>query len=568
MTTVNSKIVKQFFVIILMGVVTLAGCEDAESFFKTGEFRFLSPEKVIARPADSQVSMIIDSMSELDKSSDVYPNAVRPGAADWEYFDTDYNIGPGDYLDISILDLYADGMETLLRREVSDSGYIDLPQLKERIKAEGMDQTQLTKAIEQAYQEVGILRDPVISVTILQRRQQTFCVLGSVVRPGTYNIVRRDMRLMEALALAGGIAQSSIEYIYVIRHAPAVRKSEVEKQKEALKAGPATVPHPQTPPAAVSPPKRQEQLKDIGNVLNGSAARPAEQQPEVASADATMCMYTETASGPPPPRLETAAASLPAELETAATLPAETNKTSPRWVFQDGKWVKITAPAPKPKPRLVRPPRPVVRPPRPVTRPARPVTRPARPKLTAPSRPRRKGKDPFGWAAMEKTDKSRVIAVNLKKLEQGDYRMNIVVRENDIVQVPQLEIGEFYMMGEVLRPGVYSLTGRKVTIKMAMAAAGNLGPLAWPENSVLIRRIGKNQEQMIPLNIENILRGIDPDVYLKKDDVIAVGTHWSSTFLAVLRNAFRMTYGFGFIYDRNFADPLLLTPNSRRFKAL
>ena len=121
---------------------------------------------------------------------------------------------------------------------------------------------------------------------------------------------------------------------------------------------------------------------------------------------------------------------------------------------------------------------------------------------------------------------------------------------------------------EVLRPGAYALTGRKLTIKMAMAAAGNLGPLAWPENSVLIRRVGRNQEQMIPLNIENIMRGLDAEIYLKPNDVIAVGTAWQSTLLAVMRNAFRMTYGFGFIYDRNFADNLEgdVYPNSKRFK--
>ena len=35
----------------------------------------------------------------------------------------------------------------------------------------------------------------------------------------------------------------------------------------------------------------------------------------------------------------------------------------------------------------------------------------------------------------------------------------------------------------------------------------------------------------------------------------------------MLRNAFRMTYGFGFIYDRNFSDPILpgYTPKSNRF---
>ena len=120
-------------------------------------------------------------------------------------------------------------------------------------------------------------------------------------------------------------------------------------------------------------------------------------------------------------------------------------------------------------------------------------------------------------------------------------------------------------MGEVMRPGVYSLAGRKVTIKMAMAAAGNLGPLAWPENAVLIRRVGKAEEQMHPLNIEKILRGQEEDFFLKPNDVIAVGTDARATFLAVLRNAFRMTYGFGFIYDRNFAVPAFRGLDGNRF---
>ena len=143
--------------------------------------------------------------------------------------------------------------------------------------------------------------------------------------------------------------------------------------------------------------------------------------------------------------------------------------------------------------------------------------------------------------------------------------MNIVIRNNDIVHVPTLEVGEFYVMGEVLRPGVYSLTGRQITVKMAMAASGNLSALAWPENSILIRRIDGRQEQIIPLDLEAILQGEDPDVFLKPNDVIAVGTEVRSSFFAVMRNAFRMTYGFGFIYDRNFDDVRNVTPTSRRF---
>jgi 5-formyltetrahydrofolate cyclo-ligase len=48
--------------------------------------------------------------------------------------------------------------------------------------------------------------------------------------------------------------------------------------------------------------------------------------------------------------------------------------------------------------------------------------------------------------------------------------------------------------------------------------------------------------------------GLDPDLFIKPHDQIRVGTHAIAPFLAAIRNSFRMTYGFGFVYDRNFAD--------------
>ena len=175
--------------------------------------------------------------------------------------------------------------------------------------------------------------------------------------------------------------------------------------------------------------------------------------------------------------------------------------------------------------------------------------------------------DPFKWDAGDDSEAVRIIAIDLKRLSNGEPRMNIVVQDEDVIHIPPLEIGEFYVMGEVQRPGVFSLTGRKITIKMAIAAAGNFGPLAWPENAVLIRRIGVASEQMVPLNIERIFRGEQNDLYLKANDVIAVGTDIRAPFLAVLRNAFRMTYGFGFIYDRNFGatSSWETNRNSQRF---
>jgi hypothetical protein len=162
--------------------------------------------------------------------------------------------------------------------------------------------------------------------------------------------------------------------------------------------------------------------------------------------------------------------------------------------------------------------------------------------------------DPFGWRQFDMSHLARIIAINLPKLKAAEARMNIIIRNGDVIQVPPLEGGEFYIMGEVLRPGAYSLMGRRVTLKQAVAAAGNFGALSWPNNSVLIRRIGRDQEQMMAVLLNEIFAGREADVYLKPDDIVAVGSHWSTPFLAVWRNAFRMTYGFGFIYDRNYSE--------------
>ena len=61
---------------------------------------------------------------------------------------------------------------------------------------------------------------PQVSVTVLQSRNRVFSALGlgTVSRPGTYNIIGSDFRVLDALALAGDIqVQPGLDYLYVIR---------------------------------------------------------------------------------------------------------------------------------------------------------------------------------------------------------------------------------------------------------------------------------------------------------------------------------------------------------------
>jgi hypothetical protein len=98
-----------------------------------------------------------------------------------------------------------------------------------------------------------------------------------------------------------------------------------------------------------------------------------------------------------------------------------------------------------------------------------------------------------------------------------------------------------------------------MTLKMAIAAAGGLGPLAWPKRCEVVRRLGRDEaghwiEEIVMVDLDKIAKGEQPDFFIKPHDLINVGTHPTARWRAVLRNAFRATYGFGFIYDRNFAD--------------
>lgn len=146
----------------------------------------------------------------------------------------------------------------------------------------------------------------------------------------------------------------------------------------------------------------------------------------------------------------------------------------------------------------------------------------------------------------------RVIRIPINALKEGNPKYNIVIRPGDVIHVPNIIPGEFYMYGHVGRPGVYSLTGRRVTLKQALAAAGGLDAVAIPRKCDLVRRIGPNQEVIVMVDLMRIFDGEQPDIFLKPNDFINVGTDAVAPFLAVTRNAYRASYGWGFVYDRNY----------------
>ena len=150
----------------------------------------------------------------------------------------------------------------------------------------------------------------------------------------------------------------------------------------------------------------------------------------------------------------------------------------------------------------------------------------------------------------------RVIRIPYQALREGRLGYNIPVHPRDTIYVAEPQTGFYYVGGHVLRPGTYGLGGAKVTLKDAIVSASMFDGLAIPQRTDIIRRIRPDKEIFVRVDLEKVFAGEQPDVYLKPDDTILVGTNAIAPFLAAIRGSFRITYGFGFLYDRNYAYPV------------
>jgi hypothetical protein len=175
------------------------------------------------------------------------------------------------------------------------------------------------------------------------------------------------------------------------------------------------------------------------------------------------------------------------------------------------------------------------------------------------------GEDPLAQAAAELVTQ-RVIEIPVEPLLLGDPRYNIVVRPGDIIRVPPPETGLVYLAGPgIARPGIYSLpTNGRLTLTKAVLSAGGLNGLAIPWRVDLTRMVGTDRQATIRLDVKAIAEGTQPDIFLKPDDMVNVGTSFWATPLAVIRGGFRASYGFGFLLDRNFGNDVFGAPPTNR----
>lgn len=460
------QITRAGWVLALSALTTLTGCEVDS---------WLDPSAVIRSEPTPLVQPILESISIIEDGNgyQLPTDTVRP--EDLIPETREYIIGPGDTILVTIYELRVPGVDDNQQRRVTETGDVRLA-IVGPIQAAGRSPSQLERDITKKLDQDNKLRDAIVSVQLLDSRQNTFSLFAQSTTggttSGTYVIPKPDFRIIEALTLARGIPGRT-RRIYIIRQAALDASVTGDFDTE-----PGQSDSPKQPPAPEDP---ADLLKGIEKGLDnpGGSNRVA-----------------------PPSGVEKS-------LDTTAE--------AGQWVYVDGKWVRVKKQESDTK---------------------------------ADSS---QGADNERLAELGKLVTQRIIEIPFQQLKDGDMRYNVVIRPGDVISVPDPNAGFVYAMGSIARPGAYTVPGEnELTLYRLVASAGGLGGIAWPERVDLIRQISETEQAIVRLDLRAIVNGTEPDIYLRSNDVINIGTSAAAVPLAVFRNGLRMTYGFGFVLDRNF----------------
>jgi polysaccharide export outer membrane protein len=124
----------------------------------------------------------------------------------------DYQLGPGDLVKITVFG----APELATEARVAQSGTITCP-LIGSVTVAGLSTAGTEALLAKRYVEGGYLRQPQISLLVVEFQSQKISVLGHVNKPGQYPL-RATSNVMDVLADAGGvIAQTAGDHATLMR---------------------------------------------------------------------------------------------------------------------------------------------------------------------------------------------------------------------------------------------------------------------------------------------------------------------------------------------------------------
>lgn len=468
------------------------GCE-VNSFFdpsRTGRFQY-----------EPTTIPILERIDVIEQRTTQWAEPTAPSSDDLLPNELAYRITPSDSITVSIFELVQTGQWSTSTRRVDPSGNLRVQEVGD-VEAAGLSAQELEDRIAAVLVE-RFMAHPQVDVVIEQAGGLRYSINGFVQNWGLFNLQNPDLRLVEALSLAGGVPMST-ERIFIIRRV--VLSEEVKPFYERRDSQPTPTTHP-----SVNRPTAN--IEDLINQLEKDGRKTPPAQPGMfhqqgePPVDIDDLEPVRVGTTPPPVDVD----SLNRQNQT--TQPG--SEDSFIYVPERGEWVRVHK-------------------------------QPAAPKGTPPST--EQPQTPETQMILQ-----RVIQIDYDRLVHGDQSQNIVIRPGDNIFVDGPPRGLVYIDGEIARPGVYNLPDTDIlTLSRLVASAGGLGGIAIPGRVDLTRMVGPLREATIRLDLAAIRQRTEPDVVMKPNDHVIIGTNFIAWPLAVIRNGFRATYGYGFILDRNF----------------
>ncbi len=149
---------------------------------------------------------------------------------------SEYKLGSGDLINVDVFDV------PQLTRDVrvTESGFISLPLLPERIVAKGLSSMQLQEKIAELLKASGLVTYPEVTVTLKEQHSQPITVIGSVKTPQVIQAVR-PMSVLEVLSACGGITDEAGSVMLVTRKLPDDVTVKTDSGQPDMLSGPQTV---------------------------------------------------------------------------------------------------------------------------------------------------------------------------------------------------------------------------------------------------------------------------------------------------------------------------------------
>lgn len=133
--------------------------------------------------------------------------AVAPAAAPA----ADYLLAAGDTIRILVFQ----NPDLTLEARVTEAGAISYPLLGS-LRIAGQTVAQVERRIADGLRSGNFIKQPQVTVSLLQVRGNQASVLGQVNRPGRYPIESADLRLTDLLAIAGGVSTAGSERLTLV----------------------------------------------------------------------------------------------------------------------------------------------------------------------------------------------------------------------------------------------------------------------------------------------------------------------------------------------------------------